>query len=659
MQNDASKEAGLTLQHWSRDLPASIIVFLTAMPLCMAVAIASGAPVATGLISGIIGGVVVGLLAGAPLQVSGPAAGLSFTVFALIQTLGIEKLGVCVLVAGILQLCAGYLRLGQWFRAVAPPVVQGMLAGIGVLLIASQMHVMLDHKPHQNGIQNLLTIPEAIANSLPLPALGNLEERSLATKELRTLGQTHLLQAELKEQVHHVISAVDMTDTTQEVDTDAEKAIAVELLDLRERQREVVAQLDALTLPRGTKSVQKAREAIALALTDLDEGDIFHARASQDNAEAALGDLLASSKNHGWAAMIGMVTIIIILAWKLLSGRLGKVAPPLLVAVAVVTLITALVEIPVLYVELPDRLTDEVFLPSFAEFGALLEPITWLFILQLTFIASAETLLCATAIDRMQAGPRSQFDRELKAQGIGNVLCGFLCVLPITGVIVRSTANVSAGARTRLSSILQGVWILLFGALFVAYLRYVPTAALAGILVYSGFRLIDINAVKALMRRGRGDVAIFAATVIAIVATDILTGVLVGIGLSLVKLIYVFSRLEIAVEPESGNKRLLCLRGSATFLRLPALADALEQVPTNAELHVRVNELDYIDTACLDLLEGWEAQNQADGARLVIDAESLQARFWRRRSTAALAETNGNGNLRTGSSLHRQMQRPI
>ncbi len=659
MPSRASNDSGLTIEHWSRHLPASIIVFLTALPLCMAVAIASGAPVSTGLITGIIGGLIVGFLAGSPLQVSGPAAGLTFTVFALIQTLGIEKLGVCVLVAGILQLGAGYLRLGQWFRAVSPPVIQGMVAGIGVLLIASQVHVMLDHKPHQNGLRNLLTIPEAIINSLPLPALGNLEERSLATRELRTLGQTHLLQAELKEQVHHAVSAVDLTQATQEIDTVAEKATAVDLIDLKQRQRDVLTQLDSFKLPRSAEPVQDARKAITTALQDLEDGDIFGARASQDKAEAALLDLLATRKNHGWAAMIGLVTIIIIFAWKLLARGPVKVVPPLLVAVLAVTLLTAIIEIPVLYVELPDRLTEELYLPTFAEFGALLEPITWLFIIQLTFIASAETLLCASAIDRMQVGPRTQYDQELKAQGIGNILCGFLCVLPLTGVIVRSTANVKAGAQTRLSSILQGLWILLFAGLFIAYLRYVPTAALAGILVYSGFRLIDVTAVKALMRRGRGDIAIFAATVIAIVAADLLTGVLVGIGLSLAKLIYVFSRLEIDVEPDDGNKRTLCLRGSATFLRLPALADALEKVPTNAELHVRVDQLDYIDTACLDLLEEWEAQHQSEGARLVIDAESLQARFWRRRSAVANVDANGTGNVRTGIVLHRQKQRPI
>lgn len=658
MQTRASNDAGLTLKHWVRDLPASIVVFLVALPLSMGVAIASGAPVSTGLVTAIIGGLVVGFLAGSPLQVSGPAAGLTVTVFTLIQTLGIEKLGVCVLVAGILQLVAGYLRLGQWFRAVSPPVIQGMLAGIGVLLLLSQFHVMLDDKPHHSGIANLLTIPEAIVKSFPLPALGDAEERSLATSELRSLGQTHLLQEELKEQVHHLLTAVDITERPQEVDTESEKLTAQQLRDLAERQQLVLERLESCKLPKSAEQFQAARASIAVALQDLQEGDIFDARASQDVAETSLKEFLGSRKNHGWAAMAGLVTILVLFGWKFVArGRL-KLVPAALIAVVVTTLLATFIELPVLYVELPDNLTQEIYFPTVAEFGALLEPITWFFIAQLAIIASAETLLCASAVDRMHQGPRTQYDRELKAQGVGNMLCGLLCALPMTGVIVRSSSNVHAGGKTRLSAILHGLWVLLFASLFVGLLRNIPTAALAGILVYSGFKLIDLSAVKSLARRGKGEVFIYLATVGTIVATDLLIGVLVGIGLSLIKLLFVFSRLEIELKTE-GEKRLLCLRGSATFLRVPALAEALEEVPADAELHVRVDELDYIDAACLDLLDNWEKQNESQGGRLVIDAESLEARFWRRRNAAANSEANGAAHAHTGIALHRQKQRPI
>src|SRR5687768_17375704 len=131
----------------TKDFLASIVVFLVALPLCMGIAIASGVPPALGLITGIIGGLVVGALSGSPLLVSGPAAGLSVLVFDLVQRHGLRALGVVVVVAGITQLASGALRLGRWFRAVSPAVIHGMLAGIGALILASQLHVMLDDKP--------------------------------------------------------------------------------------------------------------------------------------------------------------------------------------------------------------------------------------------------------------------------------------------------------------------------------------------------------------------------------------------------------------------------------------------------------------------------------------------------------------------------------
>ncbi len=144
------------------DLMASIVVFLVALPLCMGIAVASNVPVAAGLVSGIVGGIIVGLLSGSPLQVSGPAAGLSVLVYQLVDEYGIEALGFVVIIAGAFQLLAGTLRLGQWFRAVSPAVVQGMLAGIGVLIFASQFHVMVDDVPRASGLANLLSIPESV-----------------------------------------------------------------------------------------------------------------------------------------------------------------------------------------------------------------------------------------------------------------------------------------------------------------------------------------------------------------------------------------------------------------------------------------------------------------------------------------------------------------
>src|SRR5688572_21275452 len=160
------KTAPTGLRAVSRDLLASVVVFLVALPLCMGIAIASGAPPAAGLITGIIGGLVVGVIQGAPLQVSGPAAGLTVIVWQLIQHHGLPALGVMVLLAGAMQAAAALLKGGRWFRAVPPSVIHGMLAGIGVLIFASQLHVMVDDKPKSSGWMNLITIPLAVWKAL-------------------------------------------------------------------------------------------------------------------------------------------------------------------------------------------------------------------------------------------------------------------------------------------------------------------------------------------------------------------------------------------------------------------------------------------------------------------------------------------------------------
>src|SRR5687767_13563207 len=162
--NSPEPRRGVAAGSVIHDFLASIVVFLVALPLCMGVAIASGMPPAAGLITGVIGGIVVGSIAGSPLQVSGPAAGLTVLVYQIVkdERLGLPMLGVVVLGAGALQLAAGLARFGQWFRAVSPAVIQGMLAGIGVLILASQFHVMVDDKPRENGLANLLSIPEAV-----------------------------------------------------------------------------------------------------------------------------------------------------------------------------------------------------------------------------------------------------------------------------------------------------------------------------------------------------------------------------------------------------------------------------------------------------------------------------------------------------------------
>jgi MFS superfamily sulfate permease-like transporter len=149
-----------------KDLLASVVVFLVALPLCMGIAIASGMPPAAGLVTGIIGGIIVGFFAGSPLQVSGPAAGLAVIVWEIVRDHGVSALGPILMIAGLLQVAAGFAKVGQWFRAISPAVVYGMLAGIGILIFASQFHAMVDDKPRGNGLENLLSIPGAIMKGI-------------------------------------------------------------------------------------------------------------------------------------------------------------------------------------------------------------------------------------------------------------------------------------------------------------------------------------------------------------------------------------------------------------------------------------------------------------------------------------------------------------
>ena len=491
-------------KHLPKDFVASIVVFLVALPLCMGIAIASGVPPARGLLTGIIGGLIVGTLAGSPLAVSGPAAGLTVIVYKLVQDHGLEMLGGVVLLAGCVQVGAGLLRVGQWFRAISPAVIHGMLAGIGVLIFASQFHVMVDDLPRGSGIENLLSIPEAIYKGI-FPLDGS---------------------------VHHQ------------------------------------------------------------------------------------------------AAAIGMMTIGSLLLWERLKPHNLKLIPGPLIAVIVGTLGASLMGFEILRVDVPANLFDSVETPTRGVLASLFTAEMLIAAFSLAFIASAETLLCATAVDQMHDGQRTDYDRELTAQGIGNFLCGVIGALPMTGVIVRSSANVQAGGVTRMSAVMHGAWLLLFIAAVPWILRMIPTASLAAILVFTGYRLVNIAEIRKLATVGRGEVAIYMVTLVGIVVADLLTGVLVGLALSIGKLLYTFSHLTITTEISGDDKRAdIQLEGASTFVRLPQLAAALDGIPKGTEVHVHVERLHYIDHACIELLANWERQHQKDGATVVIEWHELHDRY--------------------------------
>jgi MFS superfamily sulfate permease-like transporter len=282
-------------------------------------------------------------------------------------------------------------------------------------------------------------------------------------------------------------------------------------------------------------------------------------------------------------------------------------------------------------VPIPDHLSDAISWPTGLWLEQLSNRSIWLGGLSLAFVASAESLLTATAVDSMQQRtPKTQYNRELVAEGLGNVVCGILGGLPVTGVIVRSTANVNAGARTRLSGFLHGVWLLLFVMLMPGLLAHIPVAALAAILVFTGIKLTKFQFAKILWRQDKGEAVIYLATLILVVVADLFSGIAVGIALALGKLLYSFSHLGIEViETPKNGQTFIHLKGAASFMRLPALANVLEKLPANAHVHILIRDLNYIDHACLDLLVNWEVQHQAAGGELVFDWDALHSVFQR------------------------------
>ncbi|WP_295472060.1 SulP family inorganic anion transporter [uncultured Pseudomonas sp.] len=484
-----------------RELLASVVVFLVALPLCMGIAIASGMPPAKGLITGIIGGLVVGFIAGSPLQVSGPAAGLAVLVFELVRTHGMAMLGPILLLAGLLQLLAGRFKLGCWFRVTAPAVVYGMLAGIGVLIVLSQVHVMFDSGPKPSGLDNLIGFPTTLAQAF------------------------------------------------------------------------------------GPGSGMQA-------------------------------------------GLLGLGTMAVMYGWEKLRPQSLRFVPGALLGVGIATGVSLLMALEVKRVQVPDNLAEAIDWLRPADLVNLMDPAVLVAAFALAFIASAETLLSAAAVDRMHNGVRSNFDKELSAQGIGNMLCGLVGALPMTGVIVRSSANVQAGATTRLSTIFHGLWLLAFVLVLSSVLQSIPVASLAGVLVYTGLKLVDLKAFRGLGRYGRMPMFTYAATAAAIVFTDLLTGVLVGFALTLVKLAFKASRLKISLVPMEGNKELeLRLVGAATFLKVPALTQVLGTIPQGSTVHVPLGNLSYIDHSCLELLEEWGRANAAHGTRLLIEPRGLKRRL--------------------------------
>jgi carbonic anhydrase len=467
------------------DLPASLVVFLVAVPLSLGIAVASGAPVMAGLVAAAVGGIVAGLLGGSPLQVSGPAAGLTVVVADLVGRFGWGVMCAITVGAGLLQVLFGISRVARAALAISPAVVHAMLAGIGITIALSQLHVLLGGEAGTDAVTNITDLPGQLA-------------------------------------------------------------------------------------------------------------DI-----------------------HDPAAVVGLGVIAILLIWPRLPRPLPRLPAPL-VAVVAVTGIAALFALDVERVTLPGSLLDSLSLPQVpgGMWGGVLTGV-----LTVALIASVESLLSAVAVDKM-AGTRTNFDRELIGQGAANTVSGMIGGLPVTGVIVRSSTNIAAGARSRASAVLHGGWVIVFAVLLIGLIEQIPMAALAGLLVVIGLRLVKLADLRSARRQG--ELVIYLVTTGGVVFLNLLEGVLIGLGLSVLMVLrrVVWSGVHAErVRPESAEEPgcwRVVVEGTLSFLSIPRLSRVFSQVPPGSHVVVEM-VVDFLDHAAYEHLATWQRQHEATGGTVVVD----------------------------------------
>lgn len=477
------------------DLAAGLVVFLVAVPMCLGIALASGAPLPAGIIAGIVGGVVVGMLSGSQVSVSGPAAGLTVVVLAGLETLGSwPQFLVAIALAGVIQLVLAALRAGVVGHFFPSAVVDGLLAAIGLVLILKQI-------PH---------------------ALGD--------------------------------------------DGDF-------------------------------------------------EGDLAFFQADGENTFSALQAAVAAATPG--AVLITVLCLLVLLAWDRPPGRgsnLTRSLPgPLWVVILGVLLNSAV--LPLLapgwvlqaehLVALPVVGDAQDFLGLFTlpDLAGLRNPQVWTLAVTIALVASLESLLSLEAADRLD--PRKRMappGRELFAQGMGNLISGSLGGLPITAVVVRTTANISAGARTRLATVFHGLLLLLAVAFGAALLNRIPLAALAAVLILIGYRLTPPALYLRYWRRGPAQFLPFFTTLLAILLTDLLTGVLLGLGVGIAFVLFANFRRAFTLIRD-GDNYMLRLSNDVTFLNKAALRETLATLPRGGNVIVDGTRANFIDPDIAEVLE--------------------------------------------------------
>jgi MFS superfamily sulfate permease-like transporter len=488
------KHFGYYLRYLDHDIPAGLVVFLVAVPLCLGIALASGAPPFSGVIAGIIGGVIVSIFSGSQLAVSGPAAGLTVIVATAIEKLGgLEPFLVSVVLAGLLQLAMGFLRAGVIGAYFPAAVIKGMLAAIGIILIMKQL-------PHAIGY-------DAEAES-------------------------------------------DLSF----VETDSSMSL---------------------------QSIADALSAISPGAAIVTAGSL---------AIMLLWESPTIKRRKLLSLMPGpLVAVTFGVVYNLLSAKL---TPALSIASQ------HLVNLPAIFgpLEFGKQLT-------FPDFSALANPSVYVTAVTLALIASLETLLSLEAIDKLDPLKRTaSTDQELKAQGIGNILSGMLGGLPMTAVIVRASANINAGAHTKVASFVHGVLLLLSAMFLSVVLNMIPLACLAAILLLTGYKLAKPKVFKEVYLKGFNQFAPFVVTVVAILATDLLMGMAIGMAVGLFFVLRANYHAAITLTRD-GNNYLLRLHKDVSFLNKALLRGILERVDENGYVIVDGAKASFIDQDILETLQ--------------------------------------------------------
>jgi MFS superfamily sulfate permease-like transporter len=496
-------------QYFADDLRAGVVVFLVALPLCLGIALASNAPLFSGLIAGISGGIIVTLFSKSRHGVSGPAAGLAVMVAAGIETLGLEAYLLAVIICGVVQIGAGFLKAGVIAHYFPSSVIKGMLAGIGIILILKQI-------PH-------------------------------------ALGYDHSWEGEfefLQRDGHNTFSEIAYA-----LQAFSPGAIIVSLVSL--------AILISWQRPR----IQQVRIAKTLP-----------------------------------------APLLVVLLGIGLNRAFGALAPQLAISA------DHLVKVPV-------SSSVGEFLSHFTrpDFSQITNPEVYVIGLTLALIASIETLLSVEATDNLDPEKRvTPTNQELKAQGLGNIVSGLLGGIPVTQVIVRSTANIESGGKTRRASLIHGILLLLCVAAIPAFLNEIPLASLAAILLVIGYRLARVSLFQQMWKEGFWQFVPFIVTIVALVFTDLLTGIMLGMAVAFFEILIYNYQLNFYREETAHGCFTIRLTEHMTFLNKAALKRILREVPPGCTLTIDMSGTRILDHDVREVIDDFATHSEADGIRLEI-----------------------------------------